>query len=82
MALGSAQSLTEMNTTNLPEGKGRPSRKADNLTSICEPIIYKMLDPRLLITLWASIACYRDSITFYLKVQTLPQFGGWREHQL
>jgi hypothetical protein len=33
MALGSTQPLTEMSTTNLPGGKGRP---ADNLTGICE----------------------------------------------
>jgi hypothetical protein len=39
MALGSTQSLTEMSTTNLPGGKGRPGRKADNLTAICEPIV-------------------------------------------
>jgi hypothetical protein len=35
MALGSTQPLTEMSTRNLPEGKGRPARKADNLTAIC-----------------------------------------------
>jgi hypothetical protein len=28
MALGSTQPLTEMSTTNLPGGKGRPARKA------------------------------------------------------
>jgi hypothetical protein len=39
MALGSTQPLTEMSTRNLPGGKGRPARKADNLTAICEPII-------------------------------------------
>jgi hypothetical protein len=38
VALGSTQPLTEMSTRNLP-GKGRPARKADNLTTICEPII-------------------------------------------
>jgi hypothetical protein len=38
MALGSTQPLTEMSTRNLPGGKGRPERKADNLTAICEPI--------------------------------------------
>jgi hypothetical protein len=32
MTLGSTQPLTEMSTRNLPEGKGRPARKADNLT--------------------------------------------------
>jgi hypothetical protein len=42
MALGSTQPLTEMSTRNLRGGegevKGRPVRKADDLTSICEPI--------------------------------------------
>jgi hypothetical protein len=38
MALGSTQPLTEMRTSNLPEGKGRPARKAD-LTAICESIV-------------------------------------------
>jgi hypothetical protein len=41
MALGSARSVTEMSTGNLPRGKGRPERKADNLTAdyleMCEP---------------------------------------------
>jgi hypothetical protein len=39
MALGSTQPLTEMSTKDFPGGKGRPARKADNLTAICEPII-------------------------------------------
>jgi hypothetical protein len=39
MALGSTQSLTEMSTRNLPEGKGRAARKSDNFTGICEPIV-------------------------------------------
>jgi hypothetical protein len=39
MALGSTQSVTEMSTRNLPLGKGRPAHKADNLTTICEPIV-------------------------------------------
>jgi hypothetical protein len=39
MALGSTQPLTEMSTMNLPGGKGRPARKGDNLTSICEPVV-------------------------------------------
>jgi hypothetical protein len=42
MALGSAQPLTEMSTRNLPGGKGRLGRKADNLTAVCEPIVWKM----------------------------------------
>jgi hypothetical protein len=39
MALGSTQPLTEMSTRNFAEGKGRPARKADNLTAICESIV-------------------------------------------
>jgi hypothetical protein len=33
MALGSTEPLTEMSTRNLPGGKGRTARKAENLTS-------------------------------------------------
>jgi hypothetical protein len=39
MDLESTQRLTEMNTRNIPWGKGRPVRKDDNLTAICEPIV-------------------------------------------
>jgi hypothetical protein len=41
MALVSTQSLTETSTRNFPggEGKGRPARKADNLTAIYEPTV-------------------------------------------
>jgi hypothetical protein len=39
LALGPTQPLTEMSTRNFPGGKGRPARKADNLTAICEPIV-------------------------------------------
>jgi hypothetical protein len=49
---------------NLPGGKGRPVRKADNLTAICEPIVLKIWEPRRLTTLWASTECYTDSFTF------------------
>jgi hypothetical protein len=37
IALNLTQPLTEMSARNLPGGKGRPARKADNLTAICEP---------------------------------------------
>jgi hypothetical protein len=70
MALGSTQPLTEMSTRNLPEGKRRPARGTDNLTAICEPIVYKMWEPRRLTTLWAFTACYRDSFTFYPPIPT------------
>jgi hypothetical protein len=64
MALGSTQTLTEISTRNLPGVKGRPAHQADNLTAICEPIVWKMWEPRRLTTLWASTARYRDSFFF------------------
>jgi hypothetical protein len=36
MALGPTQPLTKMSTRNLPGGKGRPARKADNFSAICD----------------------------------------------
>jgi hypothetical protein len=61
MALGSTLPPKEMSARNLPGSKGRPARKADNLTTIW--------GPRRFTTLWASMACYRDSSTvfFYLS---------------
>jgi hypothetical protein len=41
MALGSTQPLTEMSIRNLPGGKKRPARRADNLAAICEPNVFK-----------------------------------------
>jgi hypothetical protein len=40
MALGSIQLLIEMSTRKFPGGKGRPARKVENLTAICEPIVW------------------------------------------
>jgi hypothetical protein len=37
--LGSTQPLTKMSTRNLPGGKERLARGADNLTAICKPIV-------------------------------------------
>jgi hypothetical protein len=65
IALGSTQLLIEISTRNLSGGDGRPARKADNLTAICELIVYKMWAPRRLTNLWAFMACYRGSFTFY-----------------
>jgi hypothetical protein len=39
MALVSTQPLAEVSNRNLSGVKGRPVRKTDNLTAICEPII-------------------------------------------
>jgi hypothetical protein len=66
MALGSTQPLTEMSTRNVAGCEGRPARKADNLTAICEQIVYKMWKPRRLTILWAFKACYKDSFTYFL----------------
>jgi hypothetical protein len=63
MTLGLTQPLAEMSTRNLPGDKWRPALKPDNLTVICEPIVQKMWEPRLLTTIWASTAYYRDSCT-------------------
>jgi hypothetical protein len=34
MVLGSTQPLTQVSTRNLPKGKKRPARRADNLVAI------------------------------------------------
>jgi hypothetical protein len=39
MALVLTQPLTEMSTRNLPGGKGRLVREANNLTAICDLIV-------------------------------------------
>jgi hypothetical protein len=89
MALGSTQPLTEMSTRNLPGGKRRPGCKAENLTALCELIVWKMWEPRRLTTLWACTACCRDCLNFFLpSLHYIPaQFVRWRDfifhsHQL
>jgi hypothetical protein len=37
------------------------------LTADCEPIVYKIWEPRRLTILWVSTVCYRDSVVFYIK---------------
>jgi hypothetical protein len=68
MALGSTQPLTEMSTRNIPGGEGRPARKADSLTAICEPIAYKMWEPQHLTTQWVLTVRDRDTFTPYLAL--------------
>jgi hypothetical protein len=41
MAPGSTQPLTEMSARNPPGGKKRPARKADNLSAIFVPNVWK-----------------------------------------
>jgi hypothetical protein len=38
------------------------------MSTICEPIVYKIWEPRRLRTLWAPTACYRDSFTFFYLI--------------
>jgi hypothetical protein len=61
--------LTEMSTTNLPGDKARPTRKADNLTAIYLPTVYKMCFPQFLL-LQASRTCYWNSYTSTLLICT------------
>jgi hypothetical protein len=41
ITLGSTQPLTKMRTRNLPGGKKRPARRADNLAAIYEQNVWK-----------------------------------------
>jgi hypothetical protein len=53
-----------MCTRNHSGRKNLPAHKVDNLTAICEPIVYKMWEPRRLTDLRASMACYGKSFKF------------------
>jgi hypothetical protein len=76
MALESTQPLTEMSTRNLPGSKERPVRMADNLTTICEPTVYKTWEPRRLTILRAYMACYRDSFIFFIYLRLPTSLHG------
>jgi hypothetical protein len=39
MVLGSTQLLREVSNKNFPGGKGLPTRKAEHMTAIFEPIV-------------------------------------------
>jgi hypothetical protein len=60
MALESTQPLSEMSTRNLPGGRNRPAPRADNLTAICEPNVWKCGSLNLLQGLHDM---YRDTFT-------------------
>jgi hypothetical protein len=61
MTMALAQPLIAMRTRNHPGDKARTAHEAQIHTAICEPIVYKIWDPRRLINIKASTACYRDS---------------------
>jgi hypothetical protein len=58
VALVSTQPLIEMSTRLIPGARGWPASE-DDLTVICEAIVYQIWKPRRLSTLWVSRACYR-----------------------
>jgi hypothetical protein len=55
--------------------RARPAPKADKLTTICELIVQTMWDLRRLITLYASMACYRDSFMAILHIRNEGNFS-------
>jgi hypothetical protein len=83
MTFGSTQTVTEISIGNLPESKGRPARKADKPQHYLSVYFVYYVEASILITLWASTACYRDSFTFtkwgeignWDKLQVLSQSG-------
>jgi hypothetical protein len=61
--------------------KVRWVRRADNLTAVCEPIVYTMYDLQHLRTLQAYTACYRDSFSYILHVLHIQTNPGERFQQ-
>jgi hypothetical protein len=61
---------------------------ADNLTAVCEPIVYKMREPQRLTILWASTASYVlvDSFiftfTFTFHINRLNINNGYEKNAL
>jgi hypothetical protein len=79
MALGLTQPLTEMSTTKYfwrDRDRERQARKADNLTAICGPTVWKMYDNQHPIILQASTQCYGDIFTFDVIYLKDSNFGG------
>jgi hypothetical protein len=63
LALRSTQPLTLTSTKDFPNCRERPARKRENITAICEPIVWIMWEPQHLITYGAFTAWWRDSFT-------------------
>jgi hypothetical protein len=66
--LVSTQPITEMSTRNLPGGEKRPAHKADNITAICEPTVYKMWQPLRLTNLWGHHGLLQGWLSFLLNI--------------
>jgi hypothetical protein len=54
-----------MSTRNFSGRKVQLLYEVDNLTAIYEPTGQKMWEPQHVTTLWASMACDRDSFTLF-----------------
>jgi hypothetical protein len=71
-ALGWTQPPTEMSTRNLPASKGWPKRKAEHLTGTCEPISYKVSEPRVSRPCGPPRTVIAITLLFYMKMILLP----------
>lgn len=60
LLLESTQPLTEMNTMNITDGKGRAAREASTLTATCEPTVKKIFKHLRLPNLYACTTCWMD----------------------
>jgi hypothetical protein len=69
MALGPTQPLTEMSIRNLPRGKGRPAPKADDLTAIYEPIVWKNVGASTSHNLIGLHSLFQGCLYLYLNTQ-------------
>jgi hypothetical protein len=49
--------------------RGRPARRAGNLTAICEAIVYTVWGTQHLTILYASTTCSGDSFTFFTSTK-------------
>jgi hypothetical protein len=61
IARNTAKFRTEMSTRNFPLGKRRQALKADNLTAIYEPIVWKMWERDSVITLHFLFIIFTDA---------------------
>jgi hypothetical protein len=64
-----------MSTKNLPGGKWRPARKADNLTVICEPSVQKMREPRRLTIYHPPRPVTRIVLHYFTFTQYRPTYA-------
>jgi hypothetical protein len=68
VALRLTQLVTEMSTRNLSGGKKWPTRRADNLATICEPKDWTSSKPKGL-----HHSLYRDNFTFTCMISASAQ---------